>query len=144
MLRKAILIWVLGLVTIVPYGTYYLFMHATRDQYAMLITLVLFWPFGYWGVVGPVLGALKIRAVMRAIESAGSPEQLRQTLRSAQTREVAIDLIASENHIPRLLAARVFNLLVRRLAPAPGAADGQHGAGAGKEAGGRVPGPGET
>jgi hypothetical protein len=44
---------VTGLLTIVPYGTYYLFFRAERDQQAMLIALVMFWIFGFWGVVAP-------------------------------------------------------------------------------------------
>jgi hypothetical protein len=37
---------VIGLATLVPYGVYYLFFEASRDQYAF--TAVLFWIFGYW------------------------------------------------------------------------------------------------
>lgn len=115
MLAKAIGVWVVGLLTIVPYGTYYLFYEAQRDQYAFLIVMVLFWIFGYWGVVGPVLAAIKVRRVFRAIERAKSGEELLAQLRSPEAREVAIDLIASENHIPRFLATRVFDLLASRL-----------------------------
>jgi hypothetical protein len=43
MLAKAILLWVVGLATFVPYGTYYLFFEASRDQYALLVTSILFW-----------------------------------------------------------------------------------------------------
>ena len=109
-------LWIVGLFTVVPYGTYHLLFHASRDQYAALITLVLFWVFGYWGVVGPILAALKVRTVFRAIERARSKDDLVRALQSADAREVAIDLIASENHIPRFLAARVYQLLVTRLA----------------------------
>ena len=108
-------IWVVGLFTLVPAGTYYLFVHASRDQYALLITLVLFWIFGFWGVAGPVLAAVKVRRVFRALEAAPSREELLQIVRSPDTRDTAIDFIASENHIPRFLAARVYALLVRGL-----------------------------
>jgi hypothetical protein len=111
----ALVVWIAGLLTLVPYGTWYLFFEAPRDQYALLITLVLFWIFGYWGVVGPILAAIKVRRVFRALERAGSREELLAQLRSPDTREAAIDLIASENRIPRFLAARVFNLLASRL-----------------------------
>lgn len=53
MFIAATLVWVTGLLTIVPYGTYYLFFRAERDQWAMLIALVMFWIFGFWGVVVP-------------------------------------------------------------------------------------------
>jgi hypothetical protein len=113
MLTKAVAIWIAGLFTIVPAGTYYLFFHAPRDQYAFLITLVLFWIFGFWGVAGPLLAALKVRRVFRALEAATSREELLEISRSSETRDVAIDFIASENHIPRFMAARVYALLVR-------------------------------
>ena len=112
----AILIWAMGLVTLVPIGTYYLFFHAPRDQYALLIVGILFWIFGYWGVVGPLLAALKVRAVFRSLEKAQSRGRLAEALQSQETREVAVDLIASENRIPRFLAAKVYRLLAERLA----------------------------
>jgi hypothetical protein len=70
MLTKAIVVWVVGLLTAVPYGAYYLLFEAQRDEYALLITLLLFWVFGYWGVVGPLIAAIKVRKVFRAIEQA--------------------------------------------------------------------------
>jgi hypothetical protein len=115
MLARATALWVAGLLTVVPYGAYYLLFHARKDQYAALITLVLFWIFGYWGVVGPLLAAIKVRTVFRAIERAKSKESLIQALRSAEARDVAIDLIVSENRIPRFLASRVVQLLAGRL-----------------------------
>jgi hypothetical protein len=114
MLTKAIVFWILGLLTVVPYGAYYLLFEAQRDEYALLITLLLFWVFGYWGVMGPLMAAIKVRKVFSAIEQARTREDLLTTLRSAEARDVAIDLIASENHIPRFLAARVYALLVER------------------------------
>jgi hypothetical protein len=103
-----------GLLTIVPYGTYYLFYEATRDQYALLITLVLFWIFGYWSLVGPILAAVKVRKVFRVIELARSKGELVKVLQSQDANDAAIDLIASENRIPRFLASRVYDLLVKR------------------------------
>lgn len=114
-LPGAILVWVVGLFTAVPYATYYLLFEAQRSQYAALITFVLFWIFGYWGVVGPVLAAIKVRRVFRAIEQATSKDDLAAVLRRADTQEMAIEMIASDNHIPRFLAARVYRLLVERL-----------------------------
>jgi hypothetical protein len=123
MLTRAMAVWVLGLLTLVPYGTYYLLFEATRDQYALLIVGVLFWIFGYWALVGPLLAAVKVRTVFRAIERARSREDLLRTLQSAEARDVAIDLIATDNHIPRFLAARVYALLVRHFSqPAPSGA----------------------
>ena len=115
MLVKATVLWVAGLLTLVPYGTYHLFFEASRDQYALLITLILFWVFGYWGVVGPLLMGLKVRSVFRAIELARSRDDLIKALKSPDTKDVAIDFIATENHIPRFLASRVYDLLIGRL-----------------------------
>lgn len=126
MVKKAAVVWVLGLLTMVPGGTYYLLFHAPRDQYALLITLVLFWVFGYWGVVGPLLSAIKVRRVFRAIEAAASKGALLETLRSKETRDAAIDFIAMENRIPRFLATRVYGLLLERFSSqltSPAAAD---------------------
>jgi len=116
MIRLATILWIIGLLTIVPYGTYYLLFEATRDQYALLITLVLFWIFGYWGVVGPILGAIKARRVFKAIEQIQTHEELIKKLKSDETEDVIIDLIASENRIPKFIAARVYRRLAKKLA----------------------------
>jgi hypothetical protein len=114
MIVKAVVVWVAGLLTLVPFGTYYLFFEAPREQYALLVTGVLFWIFGYWGVVGPLVAAIRVRRVFRAIELAGTRDELERALRSEETAEVAIEFIATENGIPRFLARRVYALLVRR------------------------------
>ena len=114
MLVGAIAIWIVGLFTAVPYASYYLLCYAPREQYVLLITLVLFWIFGYWGVVGPLLAVVKVRKVFRTIESARSKADLLKALQSAETRDVAIDVIAADNHIPRFLASRVYGLLIAK------------------------------
>lgn len=115
MLKRATLLWVLGLLTLVPYGIWYLLFEAPREQYAVLIVGLLFWIFGYWGLVGPLLAAMKVRTVFRAIELARLKDDLLKILQSPEARDTAIDMIALDNHIPRFLAARVYALLVRRL-----------------------------
>lgn len=127
MILRAIFFWVLGLVTLVPYATYYLFFHAEREQYALLIVGILFWIFGYWGVVGPLLAAIRVRRVFRALEQARSRDELVATLQSDEAREAAIDFIASENGIPRFLAVRVYRLLVRGLTQAAATASAGDG-----------------
>ena len=115
MLVAAVAIWVFGLFTAVPYAAYYLLYYAPREQYALLIAFILFWIFGYWGVVGPLLAVVKVRRVFRAIEGAKSKDELMKALRSDDSREVAIDFIATDSHIPRFLARRVYGLLVARV-----------------------------
>ena len=120
MFLKATIVWIVGLVTLVPYWTYYLLFHAARDQYAILIVGVLFWIFGYWGVVGPLLAALKVRSVFKMLEHAHVQGRLPEALRSRETRDLAIELIARENHMPRFLAGKVYRMLVDRLASGRG------------------------
>ena len=97
-----------------PYAAYHLWFDAPREQYALLITFILFWIFGYWGLVGPLLAIIKVRRVFRAIEGAKSKDDLMNALQSAETRDVAIGLIAADNHIPRFLARRVYGLLIAK------------------------------
>jgi hypothetical protein len=115
MVLRAVVVWIAGLVTLVPYATWYVLYRARPDQYAILITLVLFWIFGFWGVVGPLIALVKVRKVFRALERVTTKDELLATLRSSHARDVAIDLIATDNHIPRFLAERVYNLLLSRL-----------------------------
>lgn len=116
----ALVLWIAGLVTLVPYGAYYLFMEAPREQYALLITFLLFWVFGYWGLVGPILALVKSRRLLRTLEAAHSEGRLKEALRSKEAADAAIDLVASENRIPRFLAAWLVRLVARRLSSAEG------------------------
>jgi hypothetical protein len=118
MLRNVTLLWIFGLVTIVPYGLYHLLFTAGRDEYAFLITIVLFWIFGFWGVVGPLLSAYKIRQGFKAIELASDGNELKRILQSGDAEEIVIDLIATENHIPKFLARRIYRYALRRFAEA--------------------------
>jgi hypothetical protein len=118
MLRNVTLLWIFGLVTIVPYGLYHLFYAAGRDEYAFLITIVLFWIFGFWGVVGPLISAYKVRQIFKAIELAADGNELKRILQSGDAEETAIDLIAAENRIPKFLARKVLRYALRRFAEA--------------------------
>jgi len=115
MIKRVTLLWVTGLLTIVPYGIYELLFHARREDYALLITLVLFWIFGFWGVAGPLIAAWRVHRLFKALELAGSTEQLREILLSAESQEAAIDLLASENRLPRFLARRLYTSALRKL-----------------------------
>lgn len=115
MIVKAVVVWIAGLLTAVPYAAYYLFFQASRDQYAVLITFILFWIFGYWGLAGPLIALVKVRRVFRQLERVQSPDELMVTLRTPEAKAAAIDLIATENGIPRFLAARVYALLIAGL-----------------------------
>jgi len=116
MLRKATALWIVGLLTVVPYATWHLLFRAPREQYALLITFVLFWIFGYWGLVGPIVSIVKVRSVFRTIQQTQSREELVAVLRSEDAQNVAIDHIAAEYGIPRFLASRVLKLVTQRIA----------------------------
>lgn len=120
MILKATVLWVLGLLTLVPYGLYQLLFEAQREEYAFYTVLVGFWIFGYWGVMGPVISAIKARQVMRALELAKSREELERIIHSQDSRQVAIDLIASENKIPKFLARKIYDAAIKRFAQAGG------------------------
>ena len=119
MLRRATALWIAGLLTAVPYASWYLLFRAPREQYALLITFVLFWIFGYWGIAGPLMSILTVRKVFRAIEHAKSREEIIAVLHSEEARNVAIEHIASEYRIPRFLAARVLKMFSDRVTSAP-------------------------
>ncbi len=121
MIGRLFLLWLVGLVLFVPYGIFYLFTEATRDQYALIITLVLFWVFGFWALVTPLLSAWKVRSVFSALEQAENSGQLRELLEREDSKEVAIELIAAENHLPKFIATRIYEALVKRFQARSGA-----------------------
>ena len=114
MLRIFIL-WMIGLLTIVPYSIYQLFFYAQRHEYAFLIVVPLFWIFGFWGVVGPLIAVVRIRRLMNALESAGSMDEIRLAYERNDGEEIIVDLIATENHVPKFLARIVYKYARRQL-----------------------------
>ena len=116
MMTRITIVWVTVLITAVPYSAYYLFFEASREEYALLITFILFWIFGFWAVVGPILSAIKVRNILKALENVRSNEQLREIVNAKESEESLIELIASENKIPKLLAKRLYPRVVKKLA----------------------------
>lgn len=112
---RILIFWLIGLVTIVPYSIYSLFYTAQRDQYAFLIVVPLFWIFGFWGVVGPLVAVWRVRTLMRAIELAGNATELKEAFERNDGKEVVIDLIANDNHIPKFIARRLYNKVEKKL-----------------------------
>ena len=115
MIKRITIIWIFGLFTIVPYGTYYLLFKASRDQYALLITTILFWIFGFWGVIGPIISAIKVRQIFKKLEQIKSEKELKEIIDKKESQEAAIDFIASENKIPRFLAKRIYKTISDKL-----------------------------
>lgn len=115
-MRWAVGIWLAGLLLLVPYAVYRLLFVAGPDEYAFLIVFPLFWIFGYWGVVGPLLAAIRARRLIRSLEAAHDPDALRRAFDDNEGDEVVVDLIATENRIPRWLARRIYAKVKPRLA----------------------------
>ena len=115
MFKKITILWVFGLVTLVPYGIYYLLFHAQTDEYALWITLLLFWIIGFWGMVGPLVSAIKIRQVFKLLENVKSKEELQTLIQNPDTRDAAIEMIASENRIPHFLATKIYNKVLNTM-----------------------------
>ncbi len=115
MVKRIAILWVLVLVTLVPYSTYYLLFEAHRDEYALHITFILFWIFGFWGVVGPVMSAIKIRRVFKALETVQSKQQFLDIINKKESEDAAIELIAAENKIPRFIASKIYSRLLKQL-----------------------------
>jgi hypothetical protein len=115
MIKKLFIFWLIVLVTAVPYAAWYLFFHAHRSEYANLIFFILFWIFGFWGVAGPIISAIKIKQVFNKLQKVKSREELKTLLLSSETREAAIAMIAADNHIPKFLAKHVYNLLMNMI-----------------------------
>ncbi len=115
MVARITILWILGLITAVPYCTYHLLFHAPRDQYAILITFVLFWVFGFWATIAPLLSLVKIRRFYKSFENTKSLEQLKEIIKNQNSEEAAIELIKLEHRIPSFVAKKLYYLAVSKL-----------------------------
>jgi hypothetical protein len=112
---RIFLLWILGGLIIVPYAVYRLLFEASRDEYAFLIVVPLFWIFGFWGVVGPLVIVVRVRRLFRALETAGSVAAVRDALEKHESEEIVVDLIARENGLPKFVARRIYRTLVKKI-----------------------------
>ena len=83
MILRAALVWLLGLVTLVPWAVHRLVVHAGRDEYALLVTLILFLSSASGASPGRSSGSSK-RARSTA-RSCAHPTGARFSRRSAAT-----------------------------------------------------------
>ncbi len=114
MIRITVL-WILGIVLLVPYAVYRLLFQAQPDEYAFLIVFPLFWIFGFWGVVGPLFAAVKAHRLIKALEAAHDAGSLQTAFEENEGDDVLIEMIRSENRIPRWLARRIYHRVKPRL-----------------------------
>lgn len=115
MIKSMSFVWVLGLFTIVPYCLYYLFFEASRNEYAFFLTLLLFWIFGFWALVGPIISILKIRSALRFLEQMDSKDKLEEMIRNKEAQQVILDFMVSENNVPMFIAKMMYKYLIRKL-----------------------------
>lgn len=114
-MKRAFFIWILGLVTLVPYALWHLLFEAERSQYPFLITFIFAWVTGYYSVVLPMVAAWRVRKFIRFIQSASSADEIRRKFATPETREAFIISIARENGVPLFLARRIFARIERGL-----------------------------
>lgn len=115
MFKRFMTVWVVGLITIVPFTTYYLLFHAQRSEYALLIVLVLFWVFGYWGVVSPLLSLIKLRRFFKTIEQCRTIEDVKQLFHHQLDEETVVEMISNESRIPKFIARHLYHRVAARL-----------------------------
>ncbi|WP_404400601.1 hypothetical protein [Pelagibacterium halotolerans] len=114
-MKRAFLIWVVGLFTLVPYALWYLLFEAERSHYPFLITFIFAWVTGYYSVVLPMIAAWRVRKFFRFIQSASSADEIRKKFATPENREAFIVSIARENGVPLFLARRIFARIERGL-----------------------------
>jgi hypothetical protein len=117
MIFRIVVLWVLGMIILIPLSLYRLLFNAQPEEYAFLIVAPLFWVFGFWGAVGPLLAAQRIRRLMKALEKAQDAAQARAAWEENGGDEAAVNLIASENRLPKFLARWLYHRVKRKLLP---------------------------
>lgn len=114
-MKKLFLIWLVVLLTLVPYASYYLLFKAEMSQYPILIIFILFWIFGYWAILSPLMSAYKVRRLIKQLQSVKSMAHLKELFEQSDTEDSVIQTIATENGITEFIARRVFNALKEQL-----------------------------
>lgn len=109
-MKKLILIWLLGLFTVVPLAIYHLLFNAEAGRLALSFCVVL-WVFGYWVCAIPLY---KLYQVRKAYQRIRSREDLLAFIDSGNTKDLAVSTISSDSGIPEFIVSRVYDQLARR------------------------------
>ncbi len=110
-----LLLYLIGAVAVLAWSLSHVFAGTvTHENTATLIVLPFAWIFGYWGIVGPLLAAWKIRQLQSVLEQhcerraqGLDPDVTEQDVEDALTR-----LASQENPIPERWARRLVRVLL--------------------------------
>jgi hypothetical protein len=119
MIARVFALWIVGLLTLVPYAVYRLFFLAERGEYAFLIAISLFWIFGFWGLAGPWVAVYQIRRIARLIRAAKSADELRMLLADPKVQDQLFDWAARESNVPKCVLKFLWGKVARRLSAGP-------------------------
>ena len=89
--------------------------HAVLIGWAVIVMFPIFWIFGFWGVVGPAIGAWRVHKLMNALEHIKDRQQLIEAYERHEGKEIIVDLIASDTGLPKFIARRFYDRVVSQL-----------------------------
>ena len=85
-------LYVVGLIAIVAMSIWYLFIdYAGRDWIAFWIVMPFAWALGFWPTVLPVLSAIKVRRLMRTMDSLGDQIDPSAQTATSQAKQELLD-----------------------------------------------------
>jgi len=108
-------IWLAGLASFVPVLAVRLIFWAPREEYPLLITLILFWLFGYWSIVGPAAVAWRLYRIVRALRQSAASRNTVQGPSPAELEGIGVALLEGDQGVPRPLARWIVALVRRNL-----------------------------
>ncbi len=112
---RVMALWIVGLVTIIPFCVYRLFWVAEPVEYPFLIVVPLVWVFGFWPVAGPLVLVWRIGGFMKRIQKAQNIGDLKEAYEKHDGRDLVIEVVARESGIPRFIAEKIYDKVVERL-----------------------------
>jgi len=103
-MKRILLIWIIGLFTVVPFAAYHLLFKAESHQIP-LIMFIGFWVFGYAGLVVPLYKAYSLKKIINKV---GAGKDLLTVVKDDETRDFAVQSIADRTGIPTHLAEKLY------------------------------------
>jgi len=110
-MKKLVLVWILGMVTLVPATIYHMLFIAESLSF-WAFGFVFFWVFGYWSCFVPLYKLYRVRKLYKTVSTR---EDFLEFVKNGESREVAVTSLSDNSGIPEFIMERIYDKFIQHI-----------------------------
>lgn len=110
-MKKLVLIWILGMVTLVPATIYHMIFVAESLSF-LAFGFVFFWVFGYWSVFVPMFKLYRVRKLYKKVSTR---EDFLEFVKNGESKEVVVTSLSNDSGIPEFILERIYDKFIQHV-----------------------------